>query len=634
MRGLISKIKNCFLKIRDFSRIGWVNNTLLFSALILMSWFFSAIPELLRRGFGDVFWGYYFARPWALLILSWGTMLLFYSFLTVVLRRIWISTLVLGFISFLVGFANNYKMLYRDVPVIPADIYQIEDALFAAQSLDIFFKLTRPMLMIIGLILLGALLTLFVRLPQFMREGVLLKKLLVNVGSGALIAVGVVALFFQVYFTDRIDRMGYQYIARINDTYYQNTFYVSFFVNMEPHFVPALARYSQREMALIGSEISALDTSDAQKADIILVTVESWFWLDNFEAEYEYDPFQNFKELEKEATTGNIVSPLYGGGTADIEFELLTGLSTGRGKLRSTAFNLVMYPGFPGIVNYVKGLGYHTISLHSHTSELYNRPNAYRMLGFDESYFSDSIESPELSGPYIKDSSCFEKLIELYESSVSEHDNTLIHTLTMQNHMHFNSDRYPGETMAVTSERYGDNDVFREIMPRVATSFAETDQAIADLIDYFRTVDRDVIIILLGDHQTPQREYKGSDILTAVNFFDSYNEETDFLKLHTTPYLVWTNFADKHTPTFGNIPPNMLLTNALSEYDVVRPAYFEYLLHNTTTMNGMTSNYVVNPDGSIIFAPSQAQQPECDLRDLIEYDIVTGKKYLENDLYG
>ena len=592
---------------------------------------FVLIPDIFEKnGLGLDFWKYIYDK-FVMVLIGYGILLLLFLLFTVLFRKIAISALVLGNISAIAGWTHYYKTLYRSEPLLPSDTFMMFDAMKVADT-KLNITPTPIMIVTVVLILIAGACVWFVRLPNFMLEGKRLKKLLINCLSVLLIVAVLTASFAFVLFNDAVlGKLGYVESNGLAEFYASNTFFASYFAMTKYVFPQTPQGYDEAAMAAVSSQLGNIDPKRDKTPDILIVVDESWFELANYNAEFSPDIMANYKRLSEEGISGYMVSSKYGGGTADVEYELLTGFASGASLGSTTAFNILTYPEFPGIPGYLKTKDYGTYSLHAYTDELYNRKNAYPHLGIDESYFSDSFDDPELFGEWISDAACIDKLIEIYEKGISEHEHVFIHTLTMQNHIPYYGFDIERDVKVKSSET---SQVYWDIVPYVAASMHKTDQAIGRLTNYLRGLDRDVILIVVGDHQTSLISEDGIDVLDETGFYESYEEQRDFLKLHTTPYLIWTNFDhDYDGTTFGNVPPNMLLPRALYIYDIARPVYFDYLLQNTKTMNGMSSNFVVNIDGSVSFEKSAAQRKEEAARELLQYDIIYGKKYTKDFLY-
>lgn len=127
----------------------------------------------------------------------------------------------------------------------------------------------------------------------------------------------------------------------------------------------------------------------------------------------------------------------------------------------------------------------------------------------------------------------------------------------------------------------------------------------------------------MGDHQSP---ISGSTAESVVE-----DSDTGLLSRRTTPYLVWTNYDCALPQTFGTLPHNMLLPNALGWLDVARPALFDYTAALCTEINGVDSGYILGKDGLLCETPAEEQQRQAGILELIRYDLVNGKRYLLSD---
>ncbi len=147
------------------------------------------------------------------------------------------------------------------------------------------------------------------------------------------------------------------------------------------------------------------------KPNIVLIMCES-FWDPTVlnGVHFSEDIMKNFNKYKK----GEIVSPAIGGGTSNVEFEALTGLSTyflGPGVL---AYNVYFRRDTPGIVSVLKDNGYNTIAIHPYMAEMYNRDKVYKFLGFDEFISLEGFNSDtDLKGPYVSDDRLMDKVLEI-----------------------------------------------------------------------------------------------------------------------------------------------------------------------------------------------------------------------------
>ncbi len=86
-------------------------------------------------------------------------------------------------------------------------------------------------------------------------------------------------------------------------------------------------------------------------------------------------------------TSGTMLAQKFGGGTADMEFEALTGMSMGQFAPQvSIAYQMVVpnYDSFPSAVQLFEDRGHGALAIHPFTTGLYRRESVYPIFGFDD----------------------------------------------------------------------------------------------------------------------------------------------------------------------------------------------------------------------------------------------------------
>ena len=597
--------------------------------IVIVTVYCACLPDLIKYGgISSASLEYLFLRRKMLFLVS-ILFFLAYVVLTALFSRPVISSCIMTIISFIVGVANQNMVFYRGQPLLPTDILQTKDAIVAVEG---GFSIYYPPGLLGIAVLSFVICIISLPLPEIRKKVNPKKEILITIALVLIGVVSIILVFNNIIMNERVlnSKFGRRTSVNVGDMYYLNGFWGEFFSECIYLFPQSPDQYSQKEMAKIGEVIQSYNV-DGELVDIITLQVESWQFTNNYDVQYGEDVFLNYNRLAGEGITGLMVSPKYGGGTADIEYEVLTGFTTNDGYTSVTPFNNVVYEGFPNIVNYLKNnYGYETYAIHAYTGELYNRPLAYKNLGFSNIYFSDTFENPKMCGPFISDQACVEKMIEVYDKACKENDHVFLHGLTMQNHLPMADDRFDFKEMVpAQSATLSPPDLF--VMQRFGTALKWTDEALGVLCDYLKTIDRKVIVIAYGDHQTSIYEDEQlGDVLHHTNFYDSYNEETDFILLHGTPYIVWTNYDNSHGgETFGYCAPNMLLVKALNRFGIECPNYWSFFAEGTTSYKSGTAKYIITNDEEILFSMNEQQEKEYHTRMLIQYDLIYGKHYLD-----
>ena len=89
------------------------------------------------------------------------------------------------------------------------------------------------------------------------------------------------------------------------------------------------AHYNEKEIQAIIKDVKETKKTGSGKPNVIMVMSEAFWdptWMKG--VTFSEDPIPYFHQLQKESTNGLMISPVYGGGTVNTEFEALTGMST------------------------------------------------------------------------------------------------------------------------------------------------------------------------------------------------------------------------------------------------------------------------------------------------------------------
>ncbi|MCR5654095.1 MAG: LTA synthase family protein [Lachnospiraceae bacterium] len=358
--------------------------------------------------------------------------------------------------------------------------------------------------------------------------------------------------------------------------------------------------------------VSSADISDQELPDIIYIQCESLFFpelvTDPYWSEDPYEELWNAAESD-DVSFGYFISPRCGGGTCDVEYEVLTGY-----RLSNTGgspFREYIREDEPNLVRSLDALGYTTTAIHPNVGEFFGRNRIYRCLGFQNTYFKSdldpSIPEEKINGWYT-DKAAYRQLMIDYE----QHDPAkpyFAHVVTTQNHgSYFETfDKY-GITLNENA-----NNTMPEDFENYLNAAKYSAESLLALTEYFKQVDHDVILVFWGDHAPA---YIG---LLGVN--ETLPETT--VQEYFTPFYIWNNmgieFPDKEVVAAYNVTPYVLDGCALSIDN-----YFDFLIDNPRD-NITPSAYVVHGLGSY---DTVITNPEL-LHDdwLLQYDRMFGKQY-------
>lgn len=243
--------------------------------------------------------------------------------------------------------------------------------------------------------------------------------------------------------------------------------------------------------------------------------------------ELSEDPCPNFRKLMSEYPSGELMVPACGAGTANVEFEVLTGLSVkffGPGEYpyksvlkekpaESLAFDL-------------DSLGYKSHAIHNHRAVFYNRNEVFANIGFDTftsiEYMKNVAKTPK---NWAKD----KVLIECIEDALdSTPGRDMIYTISVQGH-----GKYPSEQV-ITNPKIkvlsAPTEELKWKYEYYVNQIYEMDQFIGELVDKLSKRDEPIMLAMYGDH------------IPAINITE---DDLESGNLYATQYLIWNNIGIK-----------------------------------------------------------------------------------------
>ena len=295
------------------------------------------------------------------------------------------------------------------------------------------------------------------------------------------------------------------------------------------------------------------DVDDTKKPNIIVIMNETFSDLTALSAEMEKEmtvttpvlPF--FSSLSDEApniSKGYAMASVFGGNTANSEFEFLTANTMAFLPQNTVAYSLyVDQTNCFSVIDVMEAAGYRTIGMHPQPGVNWKRNQIYSYYGFDETYFLETkdngaqtfvtdtpLTGDEIYRNYVSDSATYQRIIELYENK-EEGESIFTFAITMQNHGGYNSSKF---NYTVNMQSAGSSKSVDEYLSTVQNS----DAALQELITYFEAQEEETLIIMFGDHQPslPDSFYSQCWGLTE-------NSTTEALQAkYVIPYLYWGNF--------------------------------------------------------------------------------------------
>ena len=555
----------------------WMNRFSLVLQFLLAGIINFTIEAISRHSMGEA-WEYLTMTPWPFLF---NTYMIFVTFLLVyiVKRRVFFRIIISVF-WLVIGCVNGYMLSVRVTPFNAQDLKVIDDAL---SMIDKYFTGPQGLLIIIGIVaVLAWLVSMWRRGGQYTGKIYRIPAIVVCVIAFA--TLGKVTDF-------AIEkRVVSDYFGNIAFAYEDYGLPYCFTASMFNTGIdkPDEREYEEKEVLAITQNGKLLESSTTRKEmpNIILIQLESFF--DPDEAEFfetTKDPIPTFHYLMENYSSGYFKVPSVGAGTANTEFEVLTGMSMryfGPGEYPYKTYVKKEGHAIESVATALKAFGYGAHALHNNGGNFYSRADVFKNMGFD-SYTSEEFMNvlQFTENDWAKDDILTEHILNSMNSTEQQ---DFVFTITVQGHGDYPEKKVlENPLIEVTGiEDEGKKNAWEYFV----NMLYETDLFIADLISELEQRGEPSVLILYGDH-LPTMGLEASDLKSRYLF--------------NTNYVVWDNIGLKEED------------QTLATYQLMAEVFKKLDLHSGTVFNyhqtrRQTSNYLADLE-------------------LLQYDMLYGERY-------
>ena len=490
--------------------------SLLLQAALCVGLYF-LIEAISRHSFRAA-WEYMTGSP---LVFTYNASFIFTTMLIVYLfrRRIFWRTFV-SFFWLLLGIINGVLLMSRVTPFTGPDLKLLTDAAKIAQ------KYLTPVTTVLAVILLAVmlllLLFLLIRAPKY--KGPLKYRFnipLVLMGAAAFAGITQLAL-------ER--RVLSNYFGNIAFAYEDYGFPYCLATTIFNTGISQPMDYSAEEIARIEATEKDLPmTREGEYPNIIFLQLESFFdpGLVNY-LELSEDPIPIYRKLMKEYSSGYYKVPSVGAGTANTEFESITGMSLHYFGPGEYPYKSILTEKTCESAPYVlKELGYATHAIHNNEANFYGRKSVLPNLGFDtftSAEYMPGEDDTNVQG-WIRDEILTEEILKCMDSTEGP---DYIYTISVQGH-----GSYPEEPVledpqiTVSGSPTTEKDCQWEYY---VNEIHEMDNFVGELVEAMEAYGEDTVLVMYGDH---------------LPTMDLTVEDVDNKYLFQTEYVIWDNIGLK-----------------------------------------------------------------------------------------
>ena len=487
---------------------------------------------------------------------------LMYLVVITFLNRFWVATAIFGTVMVVFSIANRFKYLLRNEPIIPADLSFIS----SGNTGEIVSFIPEDGADLVNAAIVG--LTYFVVIClvlQFLdrRNGLVpchwrpsrFLRVTNIIAVLARIAAFVVTAALLVSFTWNLNvpnSWAQQWAQSLSDVpqpwnamgdAQSNGTAINFLRLAHAKPMEQPEDYSEETMqavtkryAAAADEINTTRTANLTDSTVVMILSESFSDPTRVPGvAFSIDPMPNIRAIKDATTSGIMLSPGYGGGTANIEYQALTGLNMANfdESMLSVYQQLVPSQEEPYSFNRIWSEQYGeggSVAFHPYYKNMYLRDHNYDRFGFSELLTLDSDPAIEHqdhidASPYVSDAASYANVIDAINSQ--DHPQ-FIQLVTMQNHSGYGDYYATNEFREADLSPLDDNERWQ--IENYTKGLSLTDQATAEFLNTLNTIDKPVTVIFYGDHLP--------SIYTTANA-----DPDNTLTLHETDYFIWSNQA-------------------------------------------------------------------------------------------
>ena len=312
----------------------------------------------------------------------------------------------------------------------------------------------------------------------------------------------------------------------------RNGFFLNFALGIRDCFVAQPENYSPEAVAEL-EKAYRNPQETGRRPNILVIMNESYA---NFEilgnplrTNIPVTPFLD--SLEENTIRGYALTSIFGGTTANAEFEFLTGFSMANVPEGSCPYQQYINTPTHSLVQVMNSLGYRTLATHPYLASGWNRTAAYPRLGFPEMTFLEDYPREELVREFVSDREMYRYVLERLEET--EDAPLFLFGITMQNHGDYiyTGDHYE---QTVFLEDYAMEHPMAE---QYLTLLRESDRAVEELLTALEAYPEDTLVLFFGDH-FPQVE---GDFFLEVHG-GPFEDLSQQMLQYTIPFFIWANY--------------------------------------------------------------------------------------------
>lgn len=531
------------------------------------------IEILSRRSFAET--GHYIVHS-PLLFLYNALIIMFTLTAVLVFKRRVFSLSIVSLLWLTCGIINCVVLSFRITPFSAVDL----EILSSVKKIVKVYLSPLSMILIAVAILavIFGLVMLWLKAPKITQQIHYIKTI-------AVIAVTGVSIVFITQISLSADALESSF-PNIADAYEDYGFTYCFSNSIVDRGIDKPTDYSQEYINNITSQLNKKHDTNVTKPNIIVVQLESFIDLNTLKnVQYNENPNPTFSKLKEEYSSGYVTVPSIGAGTANTEFEILTGMSLDYFGSSEYPYKTVLRDGTCESICYnLKHYGYSSHAIHNNDATFYGRNTVYSNLGFDTFTSLEYMQNVEYNvNNWAKDNILTDEVMKALKSTDGQ---DFVFTVTVQSH-----GRYPSEVIDPTQKisQTGYKEELTNQLNYLANQIHDVDDFVNALITELNSFDEPSVVLFYGDH-LPNLGITNDDLIDS-NVFQ-------------TEYVIWDNLGlSKEDKDFNAFQLSSYLFDRLDLNGGVISQYHSSCADNIDYLDGLNN---------------------------LEYDLLFGEKFAQN----
>lgn len=352
------------------------------------------------------------------------------------------------------------------------------------------------------------------------------------------------------------------------------------------------SEYSQEKVhAALGVPPGVVPAAPQEPVDVIVFMAESLWDPLRLGIPLSEDPLPFVRSLMGNHSSGNLISPAFGGGTANAEFELLTGMSSSFAPDGAFPYQHYVMRPVDALPSLFRRAGYQTMAIHPFHAFYWSRDVVYPLLGFDNFQSLTDFPSPRLEGPWVSDEEVVDHI--LHELS-DERQSRFIMAVTMSTHGPYNLPLTGEEKIEVQGDKLSaDNKL---LLKNYVHKLRQMDKAVERLVRRLETRNRKTLLVLFGDHLP----MLGSDYATyrEAGYFQEPWTDAQRERMSEVPVVLWTNFPTPRQDLHMSI--SMLTPRILETAGMRPPGFFAFVSELSKVLPVVRGDLLRNASGEYL----------------------------------